>query len=193
LGNFVIGSAESMTLKVTLTNTGDPSFNTKLVITLPNLPVTMPPRCQDMENGTETVHHLECDAGNPLKANTRRDCVFLINIGTSNIKDIDVHAALTSATPFANPNTASSSISLPLLSQADVTVYGYCLCEMRKVKHWHIKFTKYRMPDQEIYMFNLDGENKEESKVAVSAFYMVWKWFIFAYWYYYSFLFNIGG
>ena len=29
------------------------------------------------------------------------------------------------------------------------------------------------MPNQEIYMFNLDGENKEESKVAVNALYMV--------------------
>jgi Integrin alpha len=125
LENFVIDPAESITLKVTLTNTGDPSYNTKLVLTLPNLPVTLSPGCQDMANGTETEHHLECDAGNPLKANSRRDFVFFINIGILNIKDIDAHAALTSATTFVNPNMASSSLSLPLLSQADITVYGY--------------------------------------------------------------------
>jgi Integrin alpha len=126
--NFVIGSAESINLKVTLTNTGDPSFNTKLLITLPSVPVNMPRSCQDVTNGTETVHYLECDAGNPLKANTKRDFVFLVNMGTSNI---NVQASLTSATPFANPNTASSSLALPLLTHADVTVYGYNLIKLQ--------------------------------------------------------------
>lgn len=120
MANFVIGSAGGLELKVTLSNSGDPSFNTKLHVILPSVPLSMSPSCRDATNGTALVH-LECDAGNPFKANTRRDFVFLVSMGES---DVDARATVTSATPLANPNTASTALSLPLLSQADVTVYG---------------------------------------------------------------------
>jgi len=113
-----------VTLKITLTNTGDPAFNTKLYVTVPSLPISMPVTCRDATNGTEIL--VECDGGNPLKNNTRRDFEFRFEIQGAIVtaKSINISANVKSGTPLENPKLPSSGVFLPLVSQAGITVFG---------------------------------------------------------------------
>jgi hypothetical protein len=56
--------------------------------------------------------------------NTRRDINMRLDIPATEAKSIEVEAYIKTVTTLENPSSASARVSLPLVSKADVTVFG---------------------------------------------------------------------
>ncbi|CAB3364407.1 Hypothetical predicted protein [Cloeon dipterum] len=120
--NFIVGEANNVLLRIFLQNKGDPAFNTKVSVKVPDLMVSLPPNCN--LNATSKVY--DCDAGNPLK-NVSRVLDFVIDIQKSIDKqnvDLEVEIIVETATKVANPRLLTAKPRLVLGYEADVTVYG---------------------------------------------------------------------
>lgn len=123
----MVGSLETLYLRVVVSNEGDPAHNTQLIITLPNSPISMPVGCMEITNDSQV--QVECDAANPLRRAGSHVFTFGIDAektAAAEAKNLNVSAEIRSVT--INENFRSSSVlSLPLSFEADVEVFGYIL------------------------------------------------------------------
>jgi hypothetical protein len=122
----VVGSLETLNLRVALINDGDPAHHTHLVITLPTLPNSMPVGCKEITNSSQVAVQVECEAANPLRRETPHIFLFGLDAETSAADTTHLNASvkINTATDNENFNTLSE-LSLPLSLEADVEVYGY--------------------------------------------------------------------
>jgi Integrin alpha len=123
----VVGSVDTLNLRVAVMNDGDPAHNTHLVITLPSLPNSMPKGCKDITTDSQLAVQVDCETANPLRRGARHIFLFGLDAEKSVAPDasnLTASVRINTATDNENLNTLLE-LSLPLSVEADVEVYGY--------------------------------------------------------------------
>jgi Integrin alpha len=161
----VVGSLETLNLKVSVANDGDPAHNTHLVLTLPTSPNSIPMGCKEITNGSQDQVRIECEVANLLRNGAQQVFPFAIDAEKSakGATSLKATAKVDSATQNQNVNS-SFELLLPLSFEADVEIYGYLqpLNQFWHTSYYYSFYDIFRQAEQEIYSFG--AVHKSETK-----------------------------
>ncbi|XP_071441778.1 integrin alpha-PS3-like isoform X2 [Hetaerina americana] len=126
----VIGSIDTMKMKVVVRNTGDPAFLSQTNITFPSLAplIRIPKNCKELpfHNGTVEMITLQCEMGNPLPSKEKKE--LLLDFDMKNIppgtKQISFNISSGSVGEELDGVDNIQEIKLPLQTIPDLSITG---------------------------------------------------------------------
>ncbi|XP_046403022.1 integrin alpha-PS3-like isoform X2 [Ischnura elegans] len=127
---LVIGSTDSVQMKVLVRNSGDPAFLSQTNITFPRVTplIRIPKNCEELVflNGTLEMVTLKCEMGNPLAANEKKELV--LEFDTKNIQPGTDHITFNISSGSAGEEVDGvdniQEIQLPLKTVSDLSILG---------------------------------------------------------------------
>ncbi|GJQ80821.1 hypothetical protein Trydic_g9408 [Trypoxylus dichotomus] len=117
---LVIGSRDSVSLTVLVSNLGETAFVCKMNVTVPTEIRQFPPACSKVEN------ILHCDISNRLLLNQKKQLEFQLDVKRLNprLKEIKIDVSVSSA-GSGNGSTAQLSLTLPVSLKSQLSLIGF--------------------------------------------------------------------